>query len=169
MTVTYRDGGPEDAEAIDRIFRTSFCETFAHLYRADDLTEFLAAFTPAAWRAELANPDYAFRLAQIEGDPVGYVKLGPSALPIEPAGPSMELRQLYLLKDHHGKGIASELMDWALGEARRRGKEQLYLTVFTDNLRARGLYERYGFEEVGPYKFMVGKQADEDIIMRKAL
>jgi RimJ/RimL family protein N-acetyltransferase len=41
--------------------------------------------------------------------------------------------------------------------------------VYTDNPRARRVYERFGFELVGPYAFMVGNQADEDIIMRKRL
>jgi RimJ/RimL family protein N-acetyltransferase len=37
------------------------------------------------------------------------------------------------------------------------------------NERARRFYDRYGFEAVGRYDFMVGNQADEDIIMMKAL
>ena len=57
-------------------------------------------------------------------------------------------------------------MDWAMEEARVRGASEMYLTVYTDNHRAKRFYERYGFEEVGPYSFMVGSQADEDIIMR---
>ena len=74
-----------------------------------------------------------------------------------------------MLKAHHGRGVAAALTDWAVAEARRRGFEELYLTVFTDNPRARRFYERYGFEAVGRYDFMVGNQADEDIIMRKRL
>ena len=60
-------------------------------------------------------------------------------------------------------------MDWALGEASSRGALELYLTVFIDNHRARRFYDRYGFEAVGRYEFMVGNHADEDVIMRKAL
>ena len=63
----------------------------------------------------------------------------------------------------------AQLMDWAIDEARRRGAEELYLTVYTDNHRARRFYERYGFEAVGRYDFMVGSHADEDVIMRKLL
>ena len=60
-------------------------------------------------------------------------------------------------------------MDWAIDEAKSRGGTELYLTVYTENERARRLYKRYGFVAVGPYHFMVGKQADEDIIMRAYL
>jgi ribosomal protein S18 acetylase RimI-like enzyme len=60
-------------------------------------------------------------------------------------------------------------MQWGLDTARARGAEELYLTVYTDNHRARRFYERYGFEYVAPYKFMVGNHPDEDIIMRLKL
>jgi ribosomal protein S18 acetylase RimI-like enzyme len=73
------------------------------------------------------------------------------------------------MKEHRGSGIAQALMDWTFEEGRRRGSPALYLTVFVDNQRARRLYERYGFVPVGRYDFMVGSQADEDIVMRKVL
>jgi len=169
MTVTCRDAIAGDFAAIDGIFRASFCETFAHLYADEDLQAFLANFTPEAWAEEMANPDYAFRLAEDDGRAVGYVKLGPLALPVDPDQTACELRQLYVLKDWHGTGIAAELIDWALGEARRRGMLTLYLTVYTDNHRAKRFYERRGFVAVGRYDFMVGTHADEDIIMKRAL
>jgi len=169
MRLTYRDGAIGDIAAIDRVFRQSFCDTFAHLYRDEDLQSFLAKFTPTAWAREIGSRDYAFRLAEADGEIVGYVKLGPSSLPVEQAGPAIELRQLYVLKQWHGSGIARELTQWALDEARRRGGKELLLTVYTNNHRARRFYERYGFEEVGPYSFIVGEQADQDIIMRLRL
>ncbi len=169
MTITYRDGAVDDIPAIDGIFRQTFCDTFAHLYRDADLQAFLGRFTPAAWAEEVSSPDHAFRLAEVDGVAVGFVKLGPATLPVEPAGPAMELRQLYIRKAWHGSGMSRALMDWALEETRRRGMSELLLTVYTDNHRAKRFYERYGFEEVGTYAFMVGSQADEDIIMRLRL
>lgn len=164
-----RDATAADLPAIDRVFRQSFCDTFAHLYGAEDLAAFLTKFTPQAWAEEFDDPAYAFHVAEVDGAVVGYVKLGPLVLPVEAAPSAMELRQIYLLKAHHGVGIASALMDWALAEASRRARSELYLTVFTENERARRVYERYGFEPVGRYAFMVGNHADEDIIMRKLL
>jgi len=169
MTVTYREATPGDAAVIDRIFDTSFCDTFAHLYRPEDLDAFLSGFGIADWKAEIRDPAYAFRLAEADGEPVAYVKLGPLKLPVEPSRPALLLDQLYVLKEHHGSGIARQLMDWAFAEAMRRGAEELYLTVFIDNHRARRFYDRYGFEAVGRYDFMVGSHADEDLIMRKML
>ena len=169
MTATYRDAGPDDAATLDRIFDTTFCDTFAHLYRPEDLEAFLSSFGLTDWQAQLANPAYAFRLAEHGGEAAGYVKLGPMKLPFETERPAILLDQLYVLNQHHGAGIARQLMDWALDEARRRGAEEMYLTVYIDNHRARRFYDRYGFEEVGKYDFMVGSQADEDIIMRKML
>jgi GNAT superfamily N-acetyltransferase len=169
MTVTYRDTTADDAAALDRIFDISFCDTFAHLYRSEDLDAFLSSFGVADWQAQLSDPAYAFRIAEADGEPVGFVKLGPVEIPVEAAGPAILLDQLYVLKEHHGTGIAQGLIEWALGEALRRRAEELYLTVFTENHRARRFYERYGFEAVGRYDFMVGSHADEDIIMRKIL
>ena len=168
--MNFRDAASDDLPAIDSVFRTSFCDTFAHLYSAEDLTAFLANFSPEAWEEEFADPHYHFRLAEADGGKiVGYVKLGPSALPVETDKRAIELRQIYVLKGHHGSGIAVALTDWAIAEARSQGFQELYLTVYIDNHRARRFYDRYGFEAVGRYDFMVGNQADEDIIMRKAL
>ena len=166
MTISYRRGGPEDAAAVERMFRTVFCDTFAHLYRSEDLDAFLSKFTLEGWEAELRDERYAFQLAESDGQVIGFVKLGPPELPVDGKRPWIELRQLYISNEWRGAGAARELMDWALTEAKARGGEELYLTVYTENWRARRFYEKYGFVEVGPYAFMVGEQADEDLIMR---
>lgn len=169
MTSAFRDAVPADAATLDRIFDTSFCDTFGHLYRPEDLEAFRSSFAISDWEAQLGSRDFGFRIAEVDGQPVGYVKLGPLKLAIEPSGPALLLDQLYVLGEHHGSGIAQRLMDWAINEARSRGAEELYLSVYVDNDRARRFYDRYGFEAVGRYDFMVGEQADEDIIMRKRL
>jgi GNAT superfamily N-acetyltransferase len=167
--IVWRDAGPTDAESLAALGRATFTETFGHLYTPENLAAFLETHNPAGWRAELSDPAFAVRLAEEGGQAVGYAKVGPPSLPFEVTGPTVELRQFYLLKPWHGQGAAQEMMAWVLAEARRRGAEQLYLSVFTDNHRARRFYERYGFEAVGTYHFMVGTHADDDIIMRLEL
>jgi ribosomal protein S18 acetylase RimI-like enzyme len=164
--ISYRDAVPDDAPAIGALFRQGFIDTFGHIYDPQDLAAFFERFTEEAWRGELADPDFAFRLAEADGALAGYAKISSVSLPVARAGPAAELRQLYVLRRWHGSGIAQALMDWVVAEARARGAEALYLSVFTENRRARSFYARHGFEEVGPYVFMVGSHADEDIIMR---
>jgi GNAT superfamily N-acetyltransferase len=167
--ITYRAAVPDDAGAIDAVFRESFTHTFGHLYAAEDLAAFLAGFTVEGWRTEIADPRFAFRLAEEDGTMAGYVKLGPTSLPHVAPGPAIELRQFYLLGPWQGRGAAAVLMEWALEEAQQRGAEAIYLSVFIDNHRARRFYERYGFTYLGPYKFMVGNHADEDQVLRLSL
>lgn len=169
MMFTCRDGVPGDAEALDQLYDTVFCETFAHLYRPEDLAEFLGSYGIEDWRAELADPTYAFRIAEVDAEVAGYAKLTPMKHKVDSQAPALFLDQLYVFKKHHGAGIAQALMDWTLEEARRRSAEDLYLGVFTENHRALRFYDRYGFEAVGRYHFMVGSHADEDILMRRPL
>lgn len=169
MTTLYRNARPQDAEAVSQVFTTSFCDTFAHLYRDEDLSAFLAGFSTAEWERQIRDPNFAFRLAEADGELVGYVKLAPLKLPVKPEGPAVLLDQLYILKEHHGTGIAHALMEWAVEESLRRAACELYLTVYIDNHRAKRFYDSYGFKPVGTYQFRVGNHADEDIIMRKIL
>lgn len=169
MNLRYRMAAPHDAERLVALFHGCFRDTFGQMYEQRDLEAFLDGHTPEHWRDQLESADYAVRLVEDGDDLAGFIKLGPLRLPVEPRGKAVELRQLYVLGPWQGLGAAGELMDWGMTEARRRGADELYLSVFTGNHRARRFYARYGFEEIGPYAFMVGNQVDEDIIMRLAL
>ena len=106
----------------------------------------------------------------IDGRLAGYCKLGPPSLPYDPEGRRcIELRQLYLLDSAKGTGIADVLTGWAIAEAKRRGAEDLWLSVFSANPRARRFYARHGFEEAGEFKFMVGNHADDEFLCRLRL
>lgn len=113
---------------------------------------FTRAFTETF--AQLYDPR-DLRIA-FAGQPVGFAKLGPANLPGE-------------LEPWQGSGMGPTLYDWAVGRARGRGAEHLQLTVYVHNDRAKAFYARRGFVEIGPYAFMVGNQADEDIIMPRRL
>jgi GNAT superfamily N-acetyltransferase len=167
--IRFRNAAASDSAALASLGRRTFTETFGHLYTPENLAAFLLNHSEERWAEELANPELSVRVAEADGGLVGYAKLGPPTLPFEPRGPSMELRQFYLLKPWQGRGVSQELMRWVIEEARGRGAEDLYLSVFVDNHRARRFYERHGFEFAGTYAFMVGSHADEDHIMRLKL
>lgn len=169
--VVYRDATAADCDALSALMRETFCETFAHLYRPEDLNAFLAAsYTPAQQYAEIIDPDTETRLAAQGGVLVGYAQIGPFKLPHD-AGPAhaLELYRLYVRGAVQGKGVAATLMDWAMTRMRSRGASTAFLGVWSENFRAQKFYARYGFERVGAYQFPVGEALDDEYILRAQL
>ena len=169
MSVTYRRATPDDAATLAELGTATFVDTFGHLYQPGDLAIFLENHSVEGWSRELVDPAFEVMLAEDWDRAIGYTKIGPPHLPFEPRGKAAELRQLYVVEEYKGQGIAAALIDWVIERARARGAGHLYLSVFIDNHRARRFYERYGFEPEGTYAFMVGSHADEDIVMRLRL
>jgi ribosomal protein S18 acetylase RimI-like enzyme len=165
----FRDANEADADALAALFADVFIETFGHLYAPADLAAFLEGQTPPHWAEQLRDDAFAVRIAEDEGGAVGLAKIGPVKLPVDTADGDVELRQLYVHGRARGSGVAATLMDWTITQARLRGAKNLYLSVYTDNIRAQRFYARYGFVLIGPCVFMVGNQADEDIVMRLSL
>lgn len=171
MTPVLRAATVDDADRLAAIGAQTFAETFGHLYDPADLAAFLTSHSAANWRQELADPRYHIVLAMAGDDAAGYAKLGPPSLPFTPRGTPIELRQFYVRQEWQGSGLAARMMEHmlALALARGTGADELYLSVFVDNHRARRFYRRYGFERVGTYAFMVGNHRDEDDVMRVSL
>jgi GNAT superfamily N-acetyltransferase len=167
--ISYRDVGPDDSAALADLHRLSFVETFGHLYRPEDLEAFLSRLSEEGFRGELLDGEHEVRFAEADGEPVAFVKLGPIGLPVRPERPALEFRQLYVLKPWQGAGVAAALTEWALARAWARGAEEIYLSVWAENHRAKAFYRRYGFAWFAPYKFMVGEQADEEEIWKLEL
>lgn len=167
--ISYRDGVPADAGILATLGARTFIATFGHLYSAANLAAFLASHRADRWAGILAS-DASVRLAEDGGTAIGYARLDRLLLPVPHSGRAgLQLYQLYLDPDWHGCGIAQTLMAWVIDTARRRGAQDLWLSVFVDNPRARAFYKRLGFAEVMPYVFMVGDHADEDMLCCLAL
>ena len=166
---------PADAAAIASVAQASFQATFAFRnYPPDDLAGFLGTVMGSArYAAQIADPAYALRIARAgDGAAIGFIKGGPNELPLA-AGDvrerTWELHQLYLLEAAQGSGIADQMMAWLDGEARARGRDAIYLSVYVDNHRAKRFYTRHGFVEVGSNPFRVGNTVDDDRVWRKPL
>ena len=161
----------DHGEPLNAMARQCFVETFGHQYKLDDLTTFLAEqYGPAGLLKDLADPAYHWRVAADDGRIAGYAKVGPVGVPApDPKPGALELKQLYVLQPWHGVGVAAELMEWAVANARERGAPEMYLSVFDHNHRAKKFYARYGFADVGGCEFRVGNQIDDDRMWKRSL
>lgn len=170
MEFSVRPATFADAPAVRALFCRSFRATFGHLYPPHELDAWLEGQSEARFRVETGCASHACFLGEgDDGRLLGYVTLGPQELGITPEARWWVLRQLYLEEEAKGSGLAGALMERALEEARARRVEELFLTVWVENRRARRFYERYGFEEVGAYAFVVGSTVDDDRILRLRL
>lgn len=59
-----------------------------------------------------------------------------------------ELRKMYLMKEHRGKGIGKYIMNLIINMAKEKGYKQIELETASVLKEAIGLYNKYGFKEV---------------------
>jgi len=149
------------------VARRIFTQTFAKLYDEAEFEKFCdGVYRPdGAMARDFEAPDVHWRVAAIDGEPIGYAKLTPLRAPATNAAPgSMELQQIYVVSDWHGTGVADRLMEWGVTAAGAHRAPELYLTVFDHNNRAKRFYARHGFEEVGRCIFRLGDRCDDDLV-----
>ncbi len=141
------------------------CPSAEHGIDADWISEHIGHMTSPAAEAfrrrlfadQRADPTGTYyRLARHDGDVVGFVhasrgprdaRVGGDARPAGSAGPEdAVLEALYLLREHHGTGLADQMvvgaLDWLDGQPVR-------LEVASYNARAISSYRRYGFRPTG--------------------
>ncbi|HLU12681.1 MAG TPA: GNAT family N-acetyltransferase [Arenimonas sp.] len=145
-------GGPALAEAETLL--AEFCRRLADLF--PDVPALAQAFlAQPAWSLEpgLVDPEYqppggCLLLARSKGEAVGQLAL--RALPQHPG--CAELRRLYVREGHRGRGIARELLERAIGEARRLGYRELRLETSPRIPDAERLYRQTGFLPIPAYR-----------------
>ncbi|GAM04092.1 GNAT family N-acetyltransferase [Novosphingobium sp. MBES04] len=167
-----REAGPTDAVALAELGARSFTAKFGHLYRPEDLANFLAeAHSEENVAAEIANPAMPIMLALEDGRLLGYCKLKLACgWPEHARGTkAIELKQLYTDPQATGRGIGAKLMNWALAKVRVEGADEIQLSVYSENPGAQKFYQRYGFEKVGDIFFMVGEKRDDEFLYALSL
>jgi ribosomal protein S18 acetylase RimI-like enzyme len=158
----------EDVPRLRKLMQATFTETFGHLYPAADLAAYLdSAYSFDALSEEVgATGNFWQMLVGEDGLPAAYLQCVPGHLPHAECLPEHgEIKRIYVLKSHQGKGIGHQLMQIAVTHfADRYAGAPQWVGVWSENLRAQQLYERYGFRKVGEYTFPVGNTEDRDFI-----
>jgi len=97
-------------------------------------------YSEAALEGFLTMPGAGLLLAKVDGEPVGFAAYLPAQ---EPA--TMKLDKLYVLQEHHGRGLGRRLIAAVSAAARERGCAVVILNVNKQNTNSIRAYERCGF------------------------
>ncbi|MGW9114620.1 N-acetyltransferase family protein [Microbacterium sp. NPDC055683] len=139
-----RRAGPRDAEGLAFVHIRTWRIAYAGLLPAETLARLSLPARTRRWERILregANPTW---VAVEGGRIVGFASSGRGRDAEPPA--DRELYALYLDPDHHGSGIADDLIDAAVGEAAAS------LWVLAGNERAIRFYGKHGFALDGSEK-----------------
>jgi [ribosomal protein S18]-alanine N-acetyltransferase len=127
-------------------------------------------FPEDAWTAEMFAAEFAqpasrrLYLVAEEGDTlVGYAGM------MFTGGPQADVVTLAVDPARWGQGTGTALLTALVDEAARRGCTEVLLEVREDNPRARQLYLRQGFTEVGIRRGYYQPSGVDAVVMRKAL
>jgi len=171
MEPRLRDATPADAALLAKLGEATFRETFQAHNRPEDMEAFFAqTYREAIQRAELEDRPNSYFIAEVSGRAAGFAMLrpGPPEGCVRGERP-LELARIYVLQGWHGRGIAAELMQRCIEEARRQGAHTLWLGVWEQNHRAMAFYRKFGFEDVGSHLFHIGQDPQLDRILARDL
>jgi [ribosomal protein S18]-alanine N-acetyltransferase len=123
------------------------------------------AWTPEMFAAEWAQPaSRRLYLVAEEGTAlIGYAGM------MFTGGPEADVVTLAVDPARWGEGTGTALLLALVDEAARRGCTEVLLEVREDNSRARRLYQRHGFTEVGIRRGYYQPSGVDAVVMRKAL
>ena len=161
----------EEVDALREMSIKTYYDTFAALCAPEDMTAYLAqAYNRSKLLGELKDARMQFYFLHADGRPAGYLKQNeaPSQTDINDRA-SLEIERIYICAALQGKGLGKYLMEQAIGMARERGKQYVWLGVWERNEKAIRFYRRNGFYTMGTHEFIMGDDRQTDHIMRRDL
>ena len=121
------------------------------------------AWTPEMFAAEFAQPA-SRRLYLVAED--GTTLVGYAGMMFT-GGPQADVVTLAVNPARWGEGTGTALLTALVSEAEKRGYEEVLLEVREDNPRARRLYLRHGFTEIGIRRGYYQPSGVNAVVMRK--
>lgn len=137
--------GPSDAEALGEVHVRAWRETYRGMLPDSYLTRLSPELHARRWRrALLASQAQEATLAAADRSGlVGYAGVGPSRRKVEGEA---EIYTLYLIRTAQRRGLGRRLVADAARLMAARGFTSMMISVLSDNVAARGFYERLGGE-----------------------
>ena len=144
-SITYRTMQPADAEHVSELILAAFDEFIAPEYGPDGIAAFRRYAEPDAIRARSASGSHFVMVAEAGGELAGITEIRDCN----------HVALLFVGKAFHRRGIARELFDRALRQARATRPEVERVTMNSTRYGV-AAYEKLGFRQTGPERSVNG-------------
>ncbi|HIX35902.1 MAG TPA: GNAT family N-acetyltransferase [Candidatus Limosilactobacillus merdigallinarum] len=161
----------DDLVTLQAIACESFAATFGPYTPDEDIQHFNQTYySLSALLKDLQDPYSKTYFYMIDGQAVAYIKLNVGPAQTEPDfDDAMEIQRIYVLPAFQKQHFGGKLMRFALEQANKANKKQIWLGCWEHNENAKGFYHHYGFKKVGTHSFPVGNDPQVDWLMVKQL
>ena len=163
--------GIKDLERLQTIGRKTFTETFAAHNSAENMTKYLEeAYADEKLSTELNDPNSVFYFAEFDNQVIGYLKLNFGGAQTElKDNKALEIERIYVTKAFHGKKVGQLLYNKAIEVAKEKSADYIWLGVWEENHKALQFYKKNGFIEFDKHVFVLGDDAQTDLMMKLEL
>ena len=163
--------GAGDIETLRALSLDTFSAAFGHLNTPENMKAYCEqAFGEAALRRQMETPGSSFWFLFAEEALAGYMKLNTDRAQTDNVQENaLEIERIYVSAAYQGRGLGGFLLEQAASEARRLGKDCVWLGVWEHNTRAIQFYESHGFYRCGEHGFCLGGDRQTDILMCREL
>src|SRR3954468_24951927 len=109
--ISIREVLRNDIQELQALSKRTFYETFSSVNTEENMQKYLEnQLSVEQLTAELSNAGSQFYFAELNGNPIGYLKLnfGDSQTEVKKEE-SVEIERIYVLKEYHGKKVGQLL------------------------------------------------------------
>lgn len=151
-----------DTETIRHIAEETWWPTYGPILSKEQISFMLAEiYSPEKISHQLRTGEQSYLLLIDNTEPVGFAAYSPR----EEDSEVYKLHKLYCLPKTQGKGFGKVLISAVMGRVLQAGKHLLDLNVNRYN-KARGFYEKMGFEVIYDEDIAIGPYWMNDHVMR---
>lgn len=148
--ITFHRATVDDADLLVYLWWETFIQAYKTVHTPENLSAYCEQhYTINAAQDLLTNPQIMTHLAYRENNPVAFSTVNYHPCPIEIAGTSAELKQIYTLATEYGSGLGFALFEQAAHLLQNAGYDLVWLAVSKRNFRAQRFYEKLNFNPVG--------------------
>jgi len=170
VNIVIKKAKANDVQHIAHLGRTTFRETFGHLFPiAAELAAYLQnTFSVEKIESSLAKENNVYWIAWVDKIPVGYAKLKIKSWHNDDDAEGVsQLQKIYVLNAYLDQKIGKLLYEVLEKEVLKIGSKELWLVVLHTNERAIRFYEKLGFFKLRKHHYSIGSQEFEFELMQK--